>query len=86
MAIQEFTPDFVPGARIKVFGVGGGGCNTITRMVQDRLEGVEFVAVNTDAQALTNNPANQKLQHQHRSGRLVWVFYFRHTAKLQVIP
>lgn len=61
MAIQEFTPDFVPGARIKVFGVGGGGCNSITRMVQDRLEGVEFVAVNTDAQALTNNPANQKL-------------------------
>ncbi len=61
MAIQEFTPDFVPGARIKVFGVGGGGCNSITRMVQDKLEGVEFVAVNTDAQALTNNPANQKL-------------------------
>jgi|GEM_PF-4199358 len=38
MAITEFTPDFVPGARIKVFGVGGAGCNTITRMVLDRLE------------------------------------------------
>ncbi|HMY80429.1 MAG TPA: cell division protein FtsZ [Candidatus Absconditabacterales bacterium] len=61
MAITEFTPDFVPGARIKVFGVGGAGCNTITRMVVDKLEGVEFVAVNTDAQALANNPAHTKL-------------------------
>lgn len=61
MAIQEFIPDFVPGARIKVFGVGWGWCNTITRMVQDRLEWVEFVAVNTDAQALANSPAGQKL-------------------------
>lgn len=61
MAITEFTPDFVPGARIKVFGVGGAGCNTITRMVLDRLEWVEFVAVNTDAQALANNPAHSQL-------------------------
>lgn len=61
MAIQDFTPDFVPGARIKVFGVWWWGSNTITRMVQDKLEGVEFVAVNTDAQALANSPAAQKL-------------------------
>ncbi len=61
MAITEFTPDFVPGARIKVFGVGGAGCNTITRMVLDKLEWVEFVAVNTDAQALANNPAHSQL-------------------------
>lgn len=61
MAIQEFTPDFVPGARIKVFGVGGSGCNTLTRMILDKMEGVEFVAVNTDAQALINCPANVKL-------------------------
>ncbi len=61
MAIQDFTPDFVPGARIKVFGVWWGGSNTITRMVQDKLEGVEFVAVNTDAQALASSPAAQKL-------------------------
>lgn len=61
MAITEFTPEFVPGARIKVFGVWGAGCNTITRMVLDRLEWVEFVAVNTDAQALANNPAHSQL-------------------------
>jgi len=39
-------------ARIKVVGVGGGGCNAIDRMIDEGLQGVEFVAVNTDAQAL----------------------------------
>ena len=61
MAIQEFTPDFIPGARIKVIGVGGAGCNTINRMIQEGLEGVEFIAVNTDAQALENNLAPTKI-------------------------
>ncbi len=39
-------------ARIKVVGVGGGGCNGVNRMIEEGLQGVEFVAVNTDAQAL----------------------------------
>ena len=39
-------------ARIKVVGVGGGGCNAVNRMIEEGLQGVEFVAVNTDAQAL----------------------------------
>lgn len=39
-------------ARIKVIGVGGGGCNAVDRMIDEGLTGVEFVAVNTDAQAL----------------------------------
>ena len=39
-------------AKIKVVGVGGGGCNAVDRMIQEGLQGVEFVAVNTDAQAL----------------------------------
>ncbi len=39
-------------ARIKVVGVGGGGCNAVDRMIEEGLTGVEFVAVNTDAQAL----------------------------------
>ncbi len=39
-------------ARIKVVGVGGGGCNAVDRMIAEGLQGVEFVAVNTDAQAL----------------------------------
>ncbi len=39
-------------ARIKVVGVGGGGCNAVNRMIAEGLQGVEFVAINTDAQAL----------------------------------
>jgi len=39
-------------AKIKVIGLGGGGCNAITRMVQEEIQGVEFIAMNTDAQAM----------------------------------
>jgi cell division protein FtsZ len=39
-------------ARIKVVGVGGGGCNAVDRMIDEGLQGVDFVAINTDAQAL----------------------------------
>ncbi len=51
-----------PGARIKVIGVGGGGGNAINTMVAGRLEGVEFIAANTDVQALSANRAEVKLQ------------------------
>jgi cell division protein FtsZ len=50
------------GARIKVIGVGGGGGNAVNRMVQAGLEGVQFIAANTDAQALAANAAHVKLQ------------------------
>jgi cell division protein FtsZ len=50
------------GARIKVVGVGGGGGNAVTRMVQAGLSGVEFIVVNTDLQALRSNPAPIKIQ------------------------
>jgi cell division protein FtsZ len=50
------------GARIKVIGVGGGGGNAINTMVSARLEGVEFIAANTDVQALAANKARVKLQ------------------------
>ena len=50
------------GARIKVVGVGGGGSNAVNRMVQAGFEGVEFVVVNTDLQALRTNAATAKLQ------------------------
>ena len=48
-------------AMIKVVGVGGGGTNAVNRMVEAGLSGVEFVAVNTDAQALLNTDADVKL-------------------------
>ena len=50
------------GARIKVVGVGGGGSNAVHRMMQSRLKGVEFVAVNTDHQALANSGASIKVR------------------------
>ncbi|MBU3742047.1 MAG: cell division protein FtsZ [Candidatus Kapabacteria bacterium] len=49
-------------ARIRVVGVGGGGGNAVRTMITRGLEGVEFVAANTDHQALMNNPATVKLQ------------------------
>jgi cell division protein FtsZ len=49
-------------ARIKVIGVGGGGGNAINTMVAGRLEGVEFIAANTDIQALAANKATVKIQ------------------------
>jgi cell division protein FtsZ len=50
------------GARIKVIGVGGGGGNAVNRMIQARMEGVEFIAANTDVQALKSCQAPVKLQ------------------------
>ena len=47
---------------IKVIGVGGGGGNAVTRMVSDGLQGVEFIAMNTDQQALAKNHATVKVQ------------------------
>lgn len=49
-------------ATIRVVGVGGSGGNSVERMINAKLRGVEFVAVNTDAQALVNNPAPVKIQ------------------------
>jgi hypothetical protein len=49
-------------ARMKVLGVGGGGGNAVNRMVHERLAGVEFISVNTDAQALLQNRADIKVQ------------------------
>jgi cell division protein FtsZ len=49
-------------ARIKVIGVGGGGSNAVNRMIAAHVEGVEFIAANTDAQALENSNAPVKLQ------------------------
>jgi cell division protein FtsZ len=48
-------------ARIKVVGVGGGGSNAVNRMIRSKLRGVEFVAINTDLQALTNSEAGVKV-------------------------
>ena len=49
-------------ARIKVIGVGGGGNNAVNRMVEAQLKGVEFIAINTDKQALYTSKAEYKIQ------------------------
>jgi cell division protein FtsZ len=58
----QFHDEIVRGARIKVVGVGGGGSNAVNRMIQAHMEGVEFVAANTDVQALKLSQASVKLQ------------------------
>lgn len=50
------------GAKIKVLGVGGGGCNAVNTMIRSGLTGVEYVVANTDAQALNANLADVKIQ------------------------
>jgi cell division protein FtsZ len=50
------------GARIKVVGIGGGGGNAVNRMIETGIEGVDFISVNTDLQALNQNRAKNKVQ------------------------
>jgi cell division protein FtsZ len=50
------------GARIKVVGVGGGGCNAVNRMIDAGLDGVQFIVANTDQQALQSSQAPVKIQ------------------------
>lgn len=49
-------------ANIKVIGVGGGGSNAVSRMIASSMSGVEFIVVNTDAQALRHSPVENKVQ------------------------
>ncbi len=58
----QYHDEGTHGARIKVIGVGGGGGNAVNRMIQAGLEGVEFIAANTDVQALKLSQAPVKLQ------------------------
>jgi cell division protein FtsZ len=61
MVIQEINPEFIPGAKIKVLGVGGCGNKALNRMISEGMEGVGFVAINTDAQDLATNLASKKV-------------------------
>ena len=58
----QFENDFVDNVQIKVVGVGGGGGNAVNRMARAGLVGVEFIAINTDRQALYLSQATQKIQ------------------------
>lgn len=58
----EFEEDLGVGAKIKVVGIGGGGGNAIRTMMRNRIDGVDFVAINTDLQSLKQNDAPVKIQ------------------------
>src|SRR6202007_1889285 len=58
----SFSEETQNGAKIKVIGVGGGGCNAVNRMIRAKVEGVEFIAANTDLPAPKLSQAPEKLQ------------------------
>ena len=60
--IFELEETVQQNARMKVVGVGGGGGNAVNRMIEEHLTGVEFISVNTDAQALLNSRSDIKVQ------------------------
>ncbi|MFW6040108.1 MAG: cell division protein FtsZ, partial [Gemmatimonadota bacterium] len=60
--VFEFDEGVSSNARMKVVGVGGAGGNAVNRMIAENLDGVEFVAINTDAQALKECDAHVKIQ------------------------
>lgn len=60
--VFELEEAITKNAKMKVVGIGGGGGNAVNRMIAEQLMGVEFISVNTDAQALMNNTADIKVQ------------------------
>lgn len=66
MAKTSYVPS---GARIKVIGLGGAGCNAVTRMVREQIRGVEFIAMNTDSQHLAVTEAAVRIQLGERITR-----------------
>ena len=63
------TPQMESFARIKVIGVGGGGSNAVNRMIEESISGIEFVAINTDAQALLLSNAPTRVRIGDKSTR-----------------
>lgn len=59
--MAEVLPEIQTFARIKVCGVGGGGTSAVQRMIKSKVQGIEFVVINTDAQSLHHSTANQKV-------------------------
>ena len=62
MMISDELSNFDKRAVIKVCGIGGGGGNAVGRMIEAGMEDVDFITINTDAQALRSSPAGTRLQ------------------------
>ena len=75
MTIQEITlPPITPGAKIKVVWVGWGGNKALNRIIQQWLDGVEFIAVNTDAQDLAANLSSSKVNIWMNITKWLWAW------------
>jgi len=75
MTIQEITlPPITPGAKIKVVGIGWGGNKALNRIIQQGLDGVEFIAVNTDAQDLAANLSTSKVNIWMNITKWLWAW------------
>ncbi|MBI4496935.1 MAG: cell division protein FtsZ [Chloroflexi bacterium] len=61
LRVPDWTAEENP-AQIKVIGVGGSGCNAVNRMIEENIRGVDFIAVNTDAQALLRSQASTRMR------------------------
>ncbi len=61
VTVEMVNPEISPVAALKVIGVGGGGCNAVSRMMKTGVKGIEFIAMNTDAQALYHSEAPLKI-------------------------
>ena len=62
--MQTYFDDYASSfARIKVIGVGGAGGNAVNRMINSGVDGIEFIAINTDAQALLTSHADDRRPH-----------------------
>ena len=81
MAVEEVTPDFIPGARIKVLGVWGWGWNAANRMIREGLDWVEYITINTDAQALSNTLADKKVNIGLNMTKWLWAWADPETGK-----
>ena len=62
MPFLEYEAPAETSANIRVIGIGGAGCNAVNRMIDANLNGVSYVAVNTDKQALNKSKAENKIQ------------------------
>lgn len=67
--VFEYDETMTQNARMKVVGVGGGGGNAVNRMIEEDLEGVDFISVNTDAQVLKLSKADVRIQIGHKLTR-----------------
>ena len=82
----EFDSLNVQKAKLKVVGVGGAGGNAVTRMITSGMQGVDFIAINTDAQDLDNNTSEHEFLVWNGNDSIAGFFHFSHSFQGSVHP